>query len=424
LILELKNKKMFYLTGDFLRKNAKKEDFMKNVNNSTIGSADVTRDFECQAVVQVENVVDNGQHNPIVLNIFDGDLNCDVNINRQILANLKYFNKNQNNEMNLKKGSIIIILNFNFSDTNDMFNITKCAFVGHTNDIVQDKDEIKTTLSKNMKFFTISQININLNNQNWYFRAKLLKISQCKEFVNRLNGSNGKFVRLQFGDSTGIIEMVSFNEEIVKIEQCVDGKFYQITNADVKYSKGATQAWEDTGMTTIELLTNKKTTIDEYEEKEKYFSIFEKPKEKPIVESKRKKNLNLLTLNELLLKNDGDIVTTICVINRIEELKEITPKNKSSIYLRNFYVSDQTMQDIKVAAWGKQAEEFIFNEKDILFLSRLKIQHFNGLTLSVQKDTIIQKIQDDSNVDANELIEWLKSKESLSSTLKRKLSIE
>jgi hypothetical protein len=181
--------------------------------------------------------------------------------------------------MNLKKGSIIIILNFNFSETNDMFNITKCALVGHTNDIVQDNDEIKTTLSKNMKFFTISQININLNNQNWYFRAKLLKISQCKEFVNRLNGSNGKFVRLQFGDSTGIIEMVSFNEEIVKIEQCVDGKFYQITNADVKYSKGATQAWEDTGMTTIELLTNKKTTIDEYEEKEKYFSIFEKPKE-------------------------------------------------------------------------------------------------------------------------------------------------
>ena len=82
------------------------------------------------------------------------------------------------------------------------------------------------------------------------------------------------------------------------------------------------------------------------------------------------------------------------------------------------------MQEIKVAAWGKQAEEFIYHEKDILLLSRLKIQHFNGLTLSIQKDTIIQKIQDDSNEDANEIIEWLKSKESLSSTLKRKLSVE
>ena len=81
---------MFYLTRDFLRKNAKKEDFMKNMNYSTIGPANVTKDFECQAVVQVENVVDNGQHSPILLKIFDGDLNCDVNINGQSLANLKY----------------------------------------------------------------------------------------------------------------------------------------------------------------------------------------------------------------------------------------------------------------------------------------------------------------------------------------------
>ena len=132
----------------------------------------------------------------------------------------------------------------------------------------------------------------------------------------------------------------------------------------------------------------------------------------------------MLTLNDLLVKNDGDIVTTICVITHIEDIKEITPKNKNPINIRNFFVSDQTMQDVKVAVWGKQAEDFVYNEKDIILLSRIKILHFNGLSLSIQRDTTIKKIIDDSVDEANELIEWLKTKESLRSGLKRKLRFQ
>ena len=147
-----------------------------------------------------------------------------------------------------------------------------------------------------------------------------------------------------------------------------------------------------------------------------------KLKKKTEKTQERKKINNLLALNELFLKNDGDVITTICAIETIEKIKEITPKNKNPIKIRNFFVADQTLNNVKVAVWGKQAEEFNFKEGDILLLSRVKISHFNGLSLSIQRDTTIRKIDDHSVEEANELVSWLREKEMISSSLKRKLS--
>jgi hypothetical protein len=60
-------------------------------------------------------------------------------------------------------------------------------------------------------------------------------------------------------------------------------------------------------------------------------------------------------------------------------------------------------------------------------LNKIKISHFNGLSLSVQWETAMMKVEDhwDHMEEANELREWWNSKENgiLSSSLKRKLSI-
>ena len=230
-------------------------------------------------------------------------------------------------------------------------------------------------------------------------------------------------MRLQFGDSTGIIELVGFNEQVLKFQNCQVEKFYVVTNADVKYSKGSTQAWEDTGVSKIELVMNVKTTLEEYEEKLKTFKIFEKP----AVKNETKKSKHCLTLNEISTKKDGDMVSTIAVISHVEDFKEITPKNKSPINIRNFYIADQTLPSVKVAVWGKQAEEFNYKVGNVLILNKIKISHFNGLSLSVQWETALMKVEDnwDHIEEANELKEWWKNKESgtLISTLKRKLSI-
>ena len=100
-----------------------------------------------------------------------------------------------------------------------------------------------------------------------------------------------------------------------------------------------------------------------------------------------------MKFNELFLKSHGDIVTTICLLTNIENLKEIIPKNKKSIKMRNFFVSDDTMSNVKVAIWGSQAEDFNFRSGDMLILSNIKIVHYNGgLTLSIQWGSVIKNL--------------------------------
>ena len=296
------------------------------------------------------------------------------------------------------------------------------------------KEENNKSVNKNLqnearksKAFTISQININLNNQNWSLKVKLLKISTVKEFVNKLNGNQGKFRRLQFGDETGIIELVCFNEEVDRVSTLEDQKFYSIINADIKVSKSTCQAWEDTGSNKIELIFTKKSIIEEYEQKNKLLKIFEKPiTPENTVDEKYKHISPLIDLNS---KQDKDVVSVIGIIDQVEDCKVITPKGKEQISLRNFYIIDQSKQSFKVAVWGKQAEEFKFEYGNILLIIKAKISNFNGITLSIQWETNMVRVEDDwDHISiANNLREWWRGEkkltDNLSQSLKRKLSL-
>ena len=439
---------MFFFTKGFLKNaNARGSLYNKSISSSPNAFSRIKlRSYECPVIVRVDNITFSLNENILLLNLFDGESALEVNLD---ISKWNLCNENENQK--LEKGSVLIIYEYSFEDVKidggdnvkDMLKILECSLIGSINDISELKlpeqepayqlqeREKTSTLEKEVEYepsttktYTCEQININLNNQYWSFKAQLLKISPIKEFVNKLTNADGKFMRLQFGDSTGIIELVGFNDEITKLQHCSADKFYIVKNADVKHSKGSTQAWADTVVSKVELVMNKKTTVEEYEEKGKLFKIFKKPPEQNN-ESKRSKHS--LTLSEISQKKDGDIVSTIAVINNVEEIKEITPKNKSPINLRNFFIADQTLPSVKVAVWGKQAEEFNYKCGTILILNKIKISHFNGLSLSVQWETAMMKVEEhwDHMEEANELREWWKNKENgiLSSSLKRKLSI-
>lgn len=452
---------MFFYTKGFLKKANERGSLLNNSMTSSPSafSRIKLRSYECPVIVRVDNISYSTRDNILLMNLHDGESTLEVTLD---ICKWSVLNGNENK---IEKGSVIIIYEYTFEDVKvegrdnikDMIKILECTLVGSINEcpeetkpLVNIVNSVASTCSKEFtiseqvekynaspceqmidpksatsstKSYTCDTININLNNQNWLFRAQLLKISPVKEFINKFTNANGQYMRLQFGDSTGIIELVGFNEQVLKFQNCQVEKFYVVTNADVKYSKGSTQAWEDTGVSKIELVMNVKTTIEEYEEKLKTFKIFEKP----AVKNETKKSKHCLTLNEISTKKDGDMVSTIAVISHVEDFKEITPKNKSPINIRNFYIADQTLPSVKVAVWGKQAEEFNYKVGNVLILNKIKISHFNGLSLSVQWETALMKVEDnwDHIEEANELKEWWKNKESgtLISTLKRKLSI-
>lgn len=439
---------MFFLTKGFLKKAYERGSILNNplTYSPTSSSLIKLRSYECPILVRVDSVNYFNRNNIIFLNLYDGETSLEVNFDISLWKLLATSDKKDENERKIDKGTVIIIYEYTFEDVKvddrdnivDMIKLMECSLVGtYTENTETIKTETASTSlvktvstspksTNNLKEHTVQHINIYLNNQTWLLRAKLLKITPVKEFVNKNNNLTGKFMRLQFGDSTGTIELVGFNDELLKIEKCSIDKFYKITNADVKFTKGKTQAWDDTSVTNIELVLNKITIIDEYTEKEKLFKIFEKPQATSSNENKQ--NKHLLSLREISEKKDGEFASTIAVINLVEDLKEITPKNKNPIKIRNFFITDQTMPSVKVAVWGKQAEEFNFSIGNIIILNKLKISFYNGLTLSVQWETAMMKIEEnwDHIDEANLLREWWIARESsnLSSTLKRKLSID
>ena len=422
---------MFYLTKGFLRNASERGTLFNNAltNSPNKNSTIRLRNYEFPVLVRVDDIIFHEEDNLLFLRIFDGESSLEVNLETS-KWNLLSIEENK-----LDKGGVIIIYEYAFEDVKlkksdncvDMLKIMECSIVGTTSNKNLNESQMKSNLiqDKNLNdviSFTVSQISIGLNSQNWSFKAKLVKKTPIREFINKLNGNSGKLMRLQLSDSTGVIELVGFNEEVLKIQNCLEDKFYIITNSEVKNVKNInTQTCDETSIQKFELVLNKYTKVDEYEENEKDFKIFINQHD-CATDFKPK---TLLKLSELSFKKDGDIISTIAIVTFIDECKEIKPKNKSPILIRNFNITDETMESVKVAIWGKQAEDFNFSIGSVLILSKIKISQFNGVSLSVQWETAIMKVEDDWNHidEANDLRKWWANKEGLSSSLKRKLSI-
>jgi hypothetical protein len=428
---------MFFLTNGFLEQASQRGFVLETMvdQNSKI----ILKNFEYPVIVRVDEIIFHERDNLMFLMLYDGESSRKVNFDISKWQLLSEQCETENSKK-IDVGTVIIIYEYTFQDLKisdhdhqkDMMTILECSVIGTTCKTLPNvpnvdtlTDTSKTSQVHTQKKFLIANITINLHNQMWNFNGKLTKKSPIKEFVNKFNGQNGQFMRLQFGDTSGLIEMVAFNEECDRIKNLVEDKFYTISNADVKQSKGQTHAWEDTKDTKLELVATKQTIYEDYEQTEKYYKIFEMQEATEVPPSKKAKHM--LTLNDLNIKKDGDFITTIAIVNLIEDYKQIIPKSKNPINLRNFYLSDKTTENIKVAVWGKQAEEFSFKVGDILLLSKIKLTRFNGtIALSVQWETGIMKIEDDWNhiEEANELRDWWKQKDNgLSNCLKKKLSI-
>ena len=138
-----------------------------------------------------------------------------------------------------------------------------------------------------------------------------------------------------------------------------------------------------------------------------YFSFTQnltgRDKMKLIIERQKQSNQKYSEENKLFEKKISPIfkymyyirspiyITTIGVISLIDELKEITPRNKNPIKIRNFFITDYSISRVKVAVWGKQAEEFCYKLGDLLIFYNVKITYmFSEIALSVQRATNIE----------------------------------
>jgi hypothetical protein len=421
---------MFNLTRGVL-KQIKARGFINGqsiTENVSSNSKVLLRNYEFPVMVKVTKIRYHKEVSAVVLKLFDGEDYLDCCLDSLCWSNInqldfkKFFDKENiepvpDNKC-IKLGSVIIISEYTFTDiyleekvkTEDMFHLLKYACIGWDYTCI-DEESNDNSKSSQYKIETLSP---NLNNIRWHVKAKLLKVSLVKDFQNKNTGQDGQFIRLQFSDESGIVELVAFNAEIDKVKSLIENRVYKISNADVKISKGAVNAFQETSNSKIELVVNKRTTVIESLCDEKLFKIFIKAselekKEENIVTDHDDKYKEFTKLIDIRQKKEGSLVNIIGVVSREDEITEVTPKFKSPIKLKNFYICDQTSDELKVSLWGKQAETIIVKTGSIFMLNKVKLTNYNGLKgVSVLLESYLTKIEDNwNNISlANDLRKW------------------
>jgi len=320
----------------------------------------------------------------------------------------------------LNLGTVILINEYTFKDfvltknfkENNMLVLLKYSSVG-SDSIYYVDDLEKFTVAK------IKTLNLNLNEINWFIKVKKMSISSIKEFKSKC--SDGQFLVSSIGDETGICELVAFDKEIRKIHSLRKGKVYKITNAEVKASSEQLHN---------KLVVTKKTSIFETIcQDEDFPTISQTNMMAKFISPKIEIDSKFNKINELYFRKEGSLVNVLGIVIKEEETKEITPKFKSSIKLKNIFICDETCEEFKVSLWGQQAETTVTTRGSIYMMCNVKIiNYFGKVGISVQYDSLISKIDENisDNVIVNELRKWWtkKSMNEICFTLKRSNTLE
>jgi hypothetical protein len=224
--------------------------------------------------------------------------------------------------------------------------------------------------------------------------------------MNRKTNLNGSYIRFQFTDRTGSIELVAFNQFAV-LDSLKDLKLnnvYMISYVDVKEMNLSCQKWPSKYGSAYELQVSKETEINciddtasEYlieqvggKEKDsllQHNSLETNSKKKTHTKYESRVPLNLLDS----IKLDSLISVLGLIVHVDAEVRHLV--NKDNLSLRNFKIIDPTSHPVSVAVWGSQADEFSLEVGDIVDIEKCKLTNYGGRSLSIIMCSTLRKIE-------------------------------
>ena len=306
------------------------------------------------------------------------------------------------------------------------------------------EDVLQTEIPTSQVFCSINKLNESFNNLDWSIKAELCKITALKEFNSKSTNNMRKYIRLLFGDESGYIEAVAFEETALQLEGLLIGKVYTIRKGDFKApTQKGYRSWPEQkhlvqfdlnlrNDSVVKLVPNYKIWLERDIPKEiipiKKRSLSEtrndsdeendcqlKPKKQTrlelarIQDSKIMEREKITPISDLIALKFESFVNVIGLIENVGELSSLERPEKSSIALRKFKLIDQSKTVVSVTLWGKQATEFCLATGEVLLLRRVKMTNYGGLSLSIMRATEVNVLPEkyrDSEVI--ELRKWWK----------------
>ena len=114
-------------------------------------------------------------------------------------------------------------------------------------------------------------------------------------------------------------------------------------------------------------------------------------------------------MKSFFLQEEGSSLNIIAIISNVSQTcKNIKPKSSNfEIALRNFKIIDESKKEIPVALWGKQATDFKLKVGTVIMLTNCKLTNFNGVSLSIQRETGLLEILPEFEIEyAEKLRNW------------------
>ena len=374
------------------------------------------------------------------------------------------------NSIKFSIGTIILMLQYSFNDVevveenniiNDVLLLIDYYIIGaktpeKKNEFVSNSTEHNTFIQTH----SISMLSEDIKHSKWTIKAILTKRTSVREFTNQFTSAYGKLIRIQLKDITGCIEAFAFNADIKNLPELELGKLYYVSGlGGLKKSKVTRIAWQEDNPVKIEIAITNSTVFSEINEfnecgeenitkstPNSQFALndmlkatifdnhnnFENFKEKCEnfdsndyelnFKSKRiksddqqesfyqnKKNSNLIPIEKLFFQEEGSSLNIIAIISNVSQTcKNIKPRSSNfEIALRNFKIIDESKKEIPVALWGKQATDFKLKVGTVIMLTNCKLTNFNGVSLSIQRETGLLEILPEFEIEyAEKLRNW------------------
>jgi hypothetical protein len=269
--------------------------------------------------------------------------------------------------------------------------------------------------------FAINKLDSNMKSMSWNINAMLTKMSELKYFTST-TGKSCCFVRFQFSDSTGTIELVAFNQlaQIKMVQELELNSIYRIEFGDIKTAKSTCSAWNSSNCSKYEIMLTKYTQIHQINcDQSKYV-----PSESTTVDEEMDPQEKLhgyfeyfTPISQLRNKKIGSLVDVCGTIESIVSgTRSIERQNGKSLAVKNFTVHDSSYFSIEVAMWGLEAEYFDMNVGDVIEMRKMKLTNYSGLSLS---KLVISSIKEIGAMN-NQVVLNLKES-ALNMSVKRKL---
>ncbi len=107
--------------------------------------------------------------------------------------------------------------------------------------------------------------------------------------------------------------------------------------------------------------------------------------------------LEFTKLDQLSSKELYSFINVMGVILSIDpNLKQIESKSSPGTPLNfiNFKLGDTTLNEVYVAMWGAEAENFNYSPGTVLKIEKVKLTNYGGFTLSVLRHSKVENITD------------------------------